>query len=354
MILSKTLVRPVSLNADTPDDRAALQTAADLIRRGGLVVFPTETVYGLGANGLDENAARAIYAAKGRPQNNPLILHLSDASEIPLYCDVPEKTKPLLEKLTSLMPAPLTVILPAKPIVPHTITAGLPNVAVRVPTSKIARELIRLAGVPIAAPSANLSGKPSPTCARHVLQDMEGRADMVLDGGDCTYGVESTIVTLCEEIPTLLRPGGVTFETLNELLGEVHMSHAVLESLKPGETVLSPGMMYKHYAPARPVELISGDRVKGIAYVNACAEKEKCAVLCYDADAPQIKAKAVLHAGNDADTAAYAARIFTMLRDTDALDVDKVYAFLPKDTAGISLAVYNRLLRAAGFHVKRF
>ena len=275
MILSKTLVRPVSLNADTPDDRAALQTAADLIRRGGLVVFPTETVYGLGANGLDENAARAIYAAKGRPQNNPLILHLSDAAEIPLYCDVPAKTKPLLDKLTALMPAPLTVILPAKPIVPHTITAGLPNVAVRVPTSKIARELIRLAGVPIAAPSANLSGKPSPTCARHVLQDMEGRADMVLDGGDCTYGVESTIVTLCEEVPTLLRPGGVTFETLNELLGEVHMSHAVLESLKPGETVLSPGMMYKHYAPARPVELISGDRVKGIAYVNACAEKEK-------------------------------------------------------------------------------
>ena len=354
MLLSKTLVRPVSPSADTPDDRAALQTAADLIRRGGLVVFPTETVYGLGANGLDENAARAIYAAKGRPQNNPLILHLSDASEIPLYCDVPEKTKPLLEKLTSLMPAPLTVILPAKPIVPKTITAGLPNVAVRVPTSKIARELIRLAGVPIAAPSANLSGKPSPTCARHVLQDMDGRADMVLDGGDCAYGVESTIITLCEEFPTLLRPGGVTFEQLDELLGEVHMSHAVLESLKPGETVLSPGMMYKHYAPARPVELIKGDRAKGIAYVNECAKKQAAAVLCYDADAPQIKAKAVLHAGSDDNTGAYAARIFTMLRDTDSLDVDKVYAFLPKDTAGISLAVYNRLLRAAGFHVKEF
>ncbi len=354
MLLSKTLVRPVSTNADTPDDRAALETAADLIRRGGLVVFPTETVYGLGANGLDENAARAIYAAKGRPQNNPLILHLSDAAEIPLYCDVPEKIKPLLDKLIPIMPAPLTVILPARPIVPKTITAGLPNVAVRVPTSKIARELIRLSGVPIAAPSANLSGKPSPTCARHVLEDMDGRADMVLDGGDCAYGVESTILTLCEEVPTLLRPGGVTFETLNELLGEVHMSHAVLESLKPGETVLSPGMMYKHYAPARPVELIKGDRDKGIAYVNECAEKEKCAVLCYDADAPRLKAKAVLHAGNDADTGAYAARIFTMLRDTDSLDVDKVYAFLPKDTSGISLAVYNRLLRAAGFHVKTF
>ena len=354
MLLSKTLVRPVSRSADTPDDRAALQTAADLIRRGGLVVFPTETVYGLGANGLDENAARAIYAAKGRPQNNPLILHLSDASEIPLYCDVPEKIKPLLEKLTSLMPAPLTVILPAKPVVPKTITAGLPNVAVRVPTSKIARELIRLAGVPIAAPSANLSGKPSPTCARHVLQDMDGRADMVLDGGDCTYGVESTIITLCEEFPTLLRPGGVTFEQLDGLLGEVHMSHAVLESLKPGEAVLSPGMMYKHYAPSRPVELIKGDRAKGIAYVNECAKEQAAAVLCYDADAPQIKAKAVLHAGGDDNTGAYAARIFTMLRDTDSLDVDKVYAFLPKDTSGISLAVYNRLLRAAGFHVKEF
>ena len=354
MILSQTLVRTVSRDADTLSDRQVLEQAANLIRRGGLVVFPTETVYGLGANGLDENAARTIYAAKGRPQNNPLILHLSAPSEIPLYCDVPERIQPFLDKLTALMPAPLTVILPAKPVVPKTITAGLANVAVRIPTSKIARELMRLSGVPIAAPSANLSGKPSPTCARHVLEDMDGRADMVLDGGDCTYGVESTIITLCEEVPTLLRPGGVTFETLSGLLGEVHMSHAVLESLKPGETVLSPGMMYKHYAPARPVELIKGDREKGIAYVNACAEKEACAVLCYDADAVRIKAKAVLHAGSDADTGAYAARIFTMLRDTDAMDVEKVYAFLPKDTSGISLAVYNRLLRAAGFHVKSF
>lgn len=347
----KTLVRAVSESADTPEDRETLKQAASLIRRGGLVVFPTETVYGLGANGLDERAAASIYAAKGRPQNNPLILHLADAADIPLYCDVPSDMRSRLAKLTALMPAPLTVILPARPIVPRTITAGLSTVAVRVPTSKIARALIRASGVPIAAPSANLSGKPSPTCVRHVLEDMDGRADMIIDGGDCAVGVESTIVTLCEEVPTLLRPGGVTYEMLCELFGEVHMSPAVLESLKPGDIVLSPGMMYKHYAPEHPVILVKGERNKCIAYVNQKAEVGRCAVLCYTEDAPSVRAKHVLSAGSKRDTAAYAARIFTMLRDTNPLDVECVYAFLPKDTSGIALAVYNRLLRAAGFRV---
>ena len=354
MRLEKTLVRAITTTADTPEDVQALEYAASLIRKGGLVVFPTETVYGLGANGLDDQAAKSIYSAKGRPQNNPLILHLSDVSEIPLYCDVPPEMKGKLELLTALMPAPLTVILPARDIVPKTITAGLPSVAVRVPTSKIARELIRLSGVPIAAPSANLSGKPSPTCVRHVLEDMDGRADMILDGGDCAVGVESTIVTLCEEVPTLLRPGGVTYEKLCALLGEVHMSHAILESLKPGETVLSPGMMYKHYAPEHPVILLKGERKRCIAYVNEQAANERCAVLCYEEDAPLVKAENVFSAGSADDTEAYAAHIFTMLRDTNALDIERVYAFLPQDTRGISLAVYNRLLRAAGFHVVSF
>ncbi|MGN1120829.1 MAG: L-threonylcarbamoyladenylate synthase [Eubacteriales bacterium] len=351
MIVSKTQILRISPNP-TAEDEEKLAFAADIIRRGGLVVFPTETVYGLGANALDENAARSIYAAKGRPQNNPLIIHLADKNDIDTYC----KTAGVagIEPLKALMPAPLTVILPAKPVIPSVITAGLPNVAVRVPRFAAARRLIELAGVPIAAPSANLSGKPSPTCARHVIEDMDGRADVILDGGDCEVGVESTIITLCEECPTLLRPGGVTYETLCSLLGEVHLSRAVLESLKPGDTVLSPGMMYKHYAPDRPVELIKGEREQGIRYVNARAAEKPCAVLCFDEDAPRLHCKAVLSAGSEADSAAYAARLFSLLRDTNALDIEYVYAFLPKDTDGISLAVYNRLLRAAGFRVTSF
>lgn len=351
MLLQKTEIFKISEDL-TAADEEKLAFAADIIRRGGLVVFPTETVYGLGADALDPDAARRIYAAKGRPQNNPLIVHLADVNEIDRYCDTVGISS--LAPLKALMPAPLTVILPAKSIIPPVITAGLPSVAVRVPRRTAARRLIELAGVPIAAPSANLSGKPSPTCARHVLEDMDGRADVILDGGDCEVGVESTIITLCEEVPTLLRPGGVTYEELCSMLCEVHMSHAVLESLKPGEKVLSPGMMYRHYAPERPVELVKGDRARGIAYVNEMAAAKRSAVICYDEDAALFHADAVLCAGSERDNAAYAARLFTLLRDTDTLDVSYVYAFLPKDTSGISLAIYNRLLRAAGFHVTEF
>ena len=351
MILEKTRVFTVSKNADTEEDIRALRFAADVIRRGGLVVFPTETVYGLGANALDADAARSIYVAKGRPSNNPLIIHLHDKASIPDYCDT-ENVRGA-DVLTSLMPAPLTVILPAKDIIPRVITAGGDSVAVRVPTSVIARKLIELSGVPIAAPSANLSGKPSPTCARHVLEDMDGVADVIIDGGDCEVGVESTIVTLCLDTPTLLRPGGITYETLCALLGDVAISDAVLNALMPGEKVLSPGMMYKHYAPDRPVTLVKGGREACIAYVNARCEEADCAVICYGEDEAAIssKAKAVFSAGSRAANEEYAAKIFTMLRDTNSVGCSRVYAFLPPSTEGISLAIYNRLLRAAGFTV---
>ena len=352
MILEKTKVLKVSKSADIKEDLQNLSFAAEIIKKGGLVVFPTETVYGLGANALDEKAVRKIYEAKGRPQNNPLIIHLAKSDDIDLYCETEKIVG--LDALKALMPAPLTVILPAKPVIPSVITAGLPNVAARVPMSAAARKLIELSGVPIAAPSANLSGKPSPTCAKHVLEDMDGRADVIIDGGDCEVGVESTIITLCEEVPTLLRPGGITFEKLCSILGEVHMSHAVLESLKPGEQVLSPGMMYRHYAPDRPVELVKGNRMKCVDYINTRSSKETCAVICYDEQAPLLKCKYVLTAGSEKDNQAYASKLFSMLRDTNSLDVSYIFAFLPADTTGISLAIYNRLLRAAGFNVKTF
>jgi len=351
MILEQTKILKVTKNADTKEDLQNLLFAADIIKKGGLVVFPTETVYGLGANALDENAARKIYEAKGRPQNNPLIIHLDDKENIGKYCE----TEGIygFEQLKSLMPAPLTVILPAKDIVPRTVTGGLDTVAVRVPTSDIARKLIELSGCPIAAPSANLSGKPSPTSAKHVLEDMNGRVDVIIDGGNSEVGLESTIVTLCEEVPTLLRPGGITFESLCELLGEVHMSRAVLESLKPGDKVLSPGMMYKHYAPDKPVVLLKGDKQKAFRYINE-NNNGGIAVICYDEDVESIKCKTVLCAGKRSDNNEYAKKLFALLRDTNDMDADTVFAFLPEDTSGISLAIYNRLLRAAGFNVIDF
>ena len=351
MILEKTKILKVTKNADTKEDLQNLQYAADIIKKGGLVVFPTETVYGLGANALDEDAASKIYEAKGRPQNNPLIIHLDNKDNIENYCETTGVYG--LDKLKDLMPAPLTVILHAKEIVPKMVTGGLDTVAVRVPTSKIARKLIELSGCPIAAPSANLSGKPSPTSAKHVLEDMNGRVDVIIDGGDSEVGLESTIVTLCEEAPTLLRPGGITYEMLCDLLGEVHLSRAVLESLKPGDKVLSPGMMYKHYAPDKPVVLLKGDREKALAFIN---EKKdgKVAVICYDEDACYIENAKVLCAGKRNDNSEYASKLFALLRDTNSIEADTVFAFLPEDTSGISLAIYNRLLRAAGFNVIDF
>lgn len=349
MILEKTLILKVTKNADTKEDLKNLTFAADIIKKGGLVVFPTETVYGLGANALDEAAAKSIFEAKGRPQNNPLIIHLDDKRNIEKYCEVTGIFG--YDEMTGLMPAPLTVILPAKSIIPKTVTAGLSTVAVRVPESKIARKLVELSGVPIAAPSANISGKPSPTCAKHVIEDMDGRADVIIDGGECEVGLESTIITLCEENPTLLRPGGITYETLCEKLGEVDISHAVLDSLKEGEKILSPGMMYKHYAPEKPVELVKGSREKCIEFVNGKAKTEKCIVICYSEDASDIVCENVLFAGSRDDNSVYASKLFSMLRETNNIDADKVYAFLPDNTSGISLAIYNRLLRAAGFNI---
>ena len=233
-------------------------TAAEIIKNGGLVAIPTETVYGLGANGLDENAVAKIFVAKGRPQDNPLILHISGPEDIERFCHhIPQAAFDLAEKF---WPVPLTIILPAKEIVPKATTGGLSTVGIRCPDCDVTREIIRLSGVPVAAPSANISGKPSTTTAEHVRHDHDGKIDAIVDGGSCRVGVESTIVDLTERRPRLLRPGGISPEQLIEVLGDLVVDKAVTAQIDKDEVVKAPGMKYRHYAPAEPVVIVSGSR----------------------------------------------------------------------------------------------
>ena len=335
-----------------------IDTAAEIIRKGGLVIFPTETVYGLGANALDSMASAKIYAAKGRPSDNPLICHLASADDAEKYCIVNEMYKKLAARF---MPGPITVILPKKynengePIVPDTTTGGLDSVAVRVPSHSIAHRLIELSGVPIAAPSANTSGRPSPTCADHVIEDLDGKIDMIIDGGPVDIGLESTIVKLDGEYPILLRPGGVTLEGLGALFGEVGVDKAVTQKLSDGERPLAPGMMYRHYAPKSPLELFEGSDEDFFRFIGEIRNKEKVAVIAYDEDS-QLLIKAgicrnnILSLGNSDDIKSHAARLFSLLRECDKHDFEKIYSRLPS-REGISLALYNRIIKAAGYSV---
>ena len=329
---------------------AALSRAAECIRSGGLVVFPTETVYGLGGNALDPSAASSIYAAKGRPSDNPLIIHVADPKDAELYTE----TTPLFRALAErFMPGPLTVVLRAKTCIPRTVTAGLDTVAVRCPSNPIARELISLAGVPIAAPSANLSGSPSPTCFRHVCDDMNGRVDMIIDGGDCTIGLESTIVKLEQNgEATLLRPGRITPSELREVLPSLNLANAVTEALKEGEKVLSPGMKYRHYAPKAPVILLKSDEKSRQNYISQ--QNGRIAVLAYSeyvASYTVLPSRpAVYDLGPEADHDAQAHRLFYLLREIDKAGFDCIYAPLP-GVDGVALALYNRMIRAAAYTI---
>ena len=350
MILDKTIVFSVSPDLSGETDMENLAFAADVLRKGGLVAFPTETVYGLGANALDEKAVSSIFTAKGRAQDNPLIVHVSDKSDVNTYAVAEGNERASV--LLSQTPAPLTVILPRREIIPLAVTSGLETVAMRVPENLVARTLISLADVPVAAPSANLSGKPSPTKARHVIADMMGRADVIIDGGSCTVGLESTVITLCKEVPTLLRPGGFTYERLCELLGKVDIAPAVLRALENGEVAESPGMKYKHYAPDNSVTLIKGSRENIRRFIKEKLETENCGIICYAEDT-DISDRRIITVGSRSDSLGYAVRMFDALRSTDDIEgIDRVYAVLPEDTGGISLAIYNRMLRAAAFNVK--
>lgn len=320
--------------------------AAEILKRGGLVAIPTETVYGLAANALDGETVKKIFAAKGRPGDNPLIVHVSSMEEIyPLVEKVPEKAKKLAEKF---WPGPLTMIFKKSNLIPYEVSGGLETVAVRMPSHKDAREIIKRSGLPLAAPSANTSGRPSPTNARRVLEDMDGKIDAVFDGGNCEYGVESTVITLVGEAPTLLRPGGITYDQLREVLGEVNIDKGVLNPVDDSRKVASPGMKYKHYAPKAHVTIVKGSFEGFKKYVEEHSG-EGCAVMCFEGEEKFFSIPCVTY-GTEKDHLSQSRRIFEALRETDSIGAKRVYARCPS-TDEIGLAVLNRLLRAAAFEV---
>lgn len=324
-----------------------ISAAARILREGGLVGIPTETVYGLGANGLDGKAVKRIFEAKGRPQDNPLILHVTGPQWLPRYCaDIPPIAYVLARKF---WPGPLTMILKRKPIVPDETTAGLDTVGMRCPNHPVTLAIIREAGVPIAAPSANTSGRPSCTTAQDVLEDMNGKIEGVVDGGPCTVGVESTILDLTCEPPRLLRPGGLPLEDLERLIGHIDVDKAVTTPLKEGEQPKAPGMKYRHYAPKAPVTVFTGAPDASAREIQRRVGPTS-GVICFDEYAHLFQGQEVHTLGPSGDKLAQAQRVFDALRTFDSSSVTEIYAQCP-DNRGLGLAIGNRLKKAAGFHV---
>ncbi len=323
------------------------ELAAAIVRRGGLVAIPTETVYGLGADGLNPEAVAKIFEAKGRPNDNPLILHVTGAEQLPLFChSIPESAYRLAERF---WPGPLTMVLPARDNVPRCTTAGLSTVAMRCPKTEVTRKIIALAGVPIAAPSANLSGKPSTTTAEHVLHDHNGNIDAIVDGGPCAVGVESTIVDLTEPRPRLLRPGGITPEQLLEVLGDLVIDKAVTAQIDKDAVVKAPGMKYRHYAPQEPVVIVSGSREKAAAYIHRHFVPGD-RVLCFEEELSLYQDCNPLAYGREDDVQTLSAGLFAALRELDDPSIHQVYARCPVG-GGVAYAVQNRLKKAAAFHI---
>lgn len=328
-------------------DPNAVRDAAAILRRGGLLGIPTETVYGLGADALNEDAVSRIFLAKGRPQDNPLIIHVPDASWLESYCrDVPPAAYQLAERF---WPGPLTMILPRRDIVPLQTTGGLETVGVRCPNHPVTLAIIEAAGVPIAAPSGNTSGRPSPTTAAHMIEDMDGKIDGIVDGGPCTVGVESTIIDLTVTPPRLLRPGGLPLESLRQVLGEVAVDKAVTGLLAAGERPRAPGMKYRHYAPHAPVTVVTGEPERSARRIQGLLS-DTAGVICFDEYAPLFPGHIIHKLGPAADKSAQARHVFDALRTFDGTDVTEIFAQCPDD-GGLGLAVANRLKKAAGFHL---
>ena len=328
-------------------DPNAVRDAAAILRRGGLLGIPTETVYGLGADALNEDAVSRIFLAKGRPQDNPLIIHVPDASWLERYCrSVPPAAYQLAERF---WPGPLTMILPRRDIVPLQTTGGLETVGVRCPNHPVTLAIIEAAGVPIAAPSGNTSGRPSPTTAAHMIEDMDGRIDGIVDGGPCTVGVESTIIDLTVTPPRLLRPGGLPLESLRQVLGEVAVDKAVTGLLAAGERPRAPGMKYRHYAPHAPVTVVTGEPERSARRIQGLLS-DTAGVICFDEYAPLFPGHIIHKLGPAADKSAQARHVFDALRTFDGTDVTEIFAQCPDD-GGLGLAVANRLKKAAGFHL---
>ena len=329
-------------------NKEIMEKAAGILKKGGLVAFPTETVYGLGANGLDAAACKKIYEAKGRPSDNPLILHIGDISQLDIIVkSVPEKAKMIMDKF---WPGPVTLVFEKKDIVPDSVSGGLKTVAVRFPSNKLARELINTFGLPVAAPSANTSGKPSPTKAKHVLNDMNGKIDMIIDGGSCDVGLESTILDVSTETAALLRPGAITKEMIEAVIGAISVDPAVYKQLSKGEKPKAPGMKYKHYSPDADVSLVTGDEERVIEKINSLVKEDKknglkTGVMCREKNKNSYNADVVLSVGENIETAG--ARLFDLLREFDALGVKKAYSETFDET-GEGMAVMNRLKKAAG------
>ena len=337
---------------DGKDVKEGLYKAAEIIKTGGLVAFPTETVYGLGANGLDENAVPKIYEAKGRPSDNPLILHISEFDEIEnIVKEIPDVAFVLADEF---WPGPLTMVFKKSDIVPYRTTGGLESVAVRMPSNKIARELIKTAGVPVAAPSANSSGRPSPTKADHVLSDLDGKIDMVIDGGTVDIGLESTIVDVTGEVPVILRPGFITEEMLSEAIGRVKTDDAV-KNLSPDKDLKpkAPGMKYRHYAPQGKMTIYKGKPEKVVKIINeetAKSEGKKTAVLATDETKRYYKADLVISVGSREDSESIAHNLFDTLRSFDDMGAEIIFSE-GFDESRLGFAIMNRLHKSAGYNI---
>ncbi len=329
-------------------DKSLIEEAAKIIREGGLVAFPTETVYGLGANGLYEKAVKKIFLAKGRPQDNPLILHVHSVEQVKdLVEEIPPVAKLCMDKF---WPGPLTIIFKKSPKVPEMISAGLDTVAIRMPENKIALELIKEANTPIAAPSANISGKPSPTSADHVIEDMMGKVDMILDGGDTGIGLESTVLDLSTDIPMILRPGGVTKEDLSKFIPNITIDSSIIKEDEK-KVPKSPGQKYRHYAPKAEMLLFSGqvDSIVDAIIVNTekyTKEGKRVGIICTDETKNFYKEGLIISMGSRKNKETIARNLFNILRTFDHLEVDIILAE-GVDLSNLGIAIMNRMMKAA-------
>lgn len=330
----------------------SIEQAAALIREGQLVAFPTETVYGLGGDAMNPEAVARIFEAKGRPGDNPLIAHIGHVKQLrPLIACEPSETA--VRMINAFWPGPLTMIFPRNEKVPANLSAGLDTVSVRLPAHPVARALIMNADTPIAAPSANRSGRPSPTSAQHVFEDMDGRIPLILNGGNCKVGLESTVVDMTGEVPRILRPGGITAEMIAEVAGSVEIDSAVLRPLREGEKPRSPGMKYRHYAPEGDLTIVTGAEGKVISAISemydlALADGHRPLILALDGHVASYGHRRVESLGLDEEGMAH--RIFAVLRDADTLGADVLFSEAV-EARGLGLAVMNRLGRAAAFHI---
>ncbi|MEG0048846.1 MAG: L-threonylcarbamoyladenylate synthase [Clostridia bacterium] len=335
-----------------PPTEANIQKAAELLKNGELVGMPTETVYGLGANALNEAAVRAIFAAKGRPADNPLIVHVADMEAAEPLCQISETAHALMQVFC---PGPLTLLMPKKPCISAVVTAGLPSVAIRIPSHPVAQQLLRACGVPVAAPSANTSGKPSPTTAMHVYHDLKNKLPLILDGGVCQVGLESTVLDMTSDIPTVLRPGGITPEMLLTVLPEVRVADSVMRPLREGERALSPGMRYRHYAPGGQLTLVSGSpaNVRDCClqmYREAISAGQSTRILAFEEHLPNYTGVQALSIGSLEKPETVARELFAVLRQMDEEKIEKLTCEVLAPE-GIGLAIMNRLSRAAAFRV---